>query len=188
MDKRLVAIAFLVLLLVPVGAQNAFAQICPLIPGCTTGNLYVADSNTVRQYDSTGALLNANFAPGVSSTRGIAFDSAGNLYVANLGLGTVEKYDSTGALLDASFITGLSLPTAIAFDSAGNLYVGNNGFDTVSQYDSAGTLLNANFVTGLSLPTTIAFDSAGNLYVVDAALNTVGQYDTETRTPAAPEP
>ncbi len=139
---------------------HAFAQLCPLT-GCLTGNLYVADSffDTVRQYNSAGVLLDANFITGLISANDIAFDSAGNLYVLDTGHQTVRQYDSAGTLLDANFITGLDNPRSFAFDSAGNLYVLDTGFGTVRQYDSAGALLDAKFITGLSNPRSIAFDS-----------------------------
>ena len=180
MNKWLPAIAFSVLLLVPGGAQNAFAQLCPLITGCTTGNLYVIDTNpfAIKQYNSAGTLLIADFASGLNVPFAIALDSAGNLYVADV-IGTVRQYNSAGTLLDANFITGgLVLPRSIVFDSAGKLYVGDVGANTVRQYNSAGTLLNQFFITGVPFPNSIAFDSAGNLYVADAGLQTVGQYSS----------
>jgi len=97
----------------------------------------------------------------------IAFDSAGNLYVADSSLGTVLQYDSTGNLLDAEFASGLDFPTSLAFDSAGNLYVANGRFGTVLQYDSTGNLLDAEFASGLDFPTSIAFDSNDYAYIVD---------------------
>ncbi len=118
MNKWLALIAFSVLLLVPVGAQNAFAQLCPLIPGCTTGNLYVGDDilDTVSQYNSAGTLLDADFITGLAGPGSIAFDSAGNIYVTDISLGTVRQYNSAGTLLDADFITSQSNPISKAFD------------------------------------------------------------------------
>ncbi len=171
-----------ILILGTLGTPHAFAQLCPIIPGCLTDNLYVLDSEVfkVKQYDSAGSLLNANFAPGLSSPTSIAFDSTGKFYVVDTGFDTVRQYNSAGSLLNANFITGLNLPTTIAFDSTGNLYVLDAAFNTVRQYNSAGSLLNANFAPGLNDPTTMAFDSTGNLYVADAAIFelTVKQYDS----------
>jgi len=154
-----------------------YAQLCPLT-GCLTGNFYVLDDNLgiVKQYDSTGALLDANFITGLISPTSMAFDSAGNLYIPEFNLGIVKQYDSTGALLDANFITGSGLSFSIAIDSAGNIYVSTG--TTVRKYDSTGALLDANFATGLSLAISIALDSAGNLYVADFILGTVRQYDS----------
>jgi len=159
--------------------NNQVNGLCPLIPGCATGNLYVADGIqlTVRQYDNAGTLLDATFITGLNEPVSIAFDSAGKLYVLDNNLNTVRQYNSAGGLLDAFFITGLSDPTSIAFDSNGFLYVADAGFDTVRLYDSAGDLLNANFITGLLSPSSIAFDSAGKLYVLDSFGTSAG-FDT----------
>jgi len=169
-----------ILILGTLGIPHSFAQLCPLVPGCLTDNLYVAGSffNAVRQFDSAGTLLDASFITGLSFPISIAFDSTGKLYVADLSLDTVRQYDSAGTLLDASFITGLSDPRGIAFDSTGKLYVVDFNLDAVLQYDSAGTLLDASFITGLSLPHSLAFDSTGNLYVADFSLDAVRQYDS----------
>src|SRR5262249_7516823 len=85
----------------------------------------VASSTSVAPFASSA----------VSYPSALAFDSAGNLYVANQGNGTVSQYSSTGTLINASYVSGLSGPTALAFDAAGNLYVAA-GSGTVSQYSS----------------------------------------------------
>ncbi|MCH7969402.1 MAG: NHL repeat-containing protein [Thaumarchaeota archaeon] len=175
-------------------SQDVFSQLCP-VTGCLTDNLYVSDFDldTVRQYDSDGNLIKADFITDLIGPRGIAFDSTGNLYVANAGVkifqaaaneGTIRQYDSAGTLIKADFITGLSNPGSIEFDSTGNLYVANLGVNpcacegTVGQYDSAGTLIKADFAPGLKFPQFIAFDSTGNLYVVDSTQSSVRQYDS----------
>jgi hypothetical protein len=66
---------------------------------------------------------------GLNLPSGLAFDSAGNLYEADLGTNTVKKFSSGGSLLDASFGIyppgmGLQAPRSLAFDRDGNLYIG----------------------------------------------------------------
>ncbi len=94
LKKLLVLIAFSVLLLVPVGAQNTFALLCNQIPGCTTDKLYlsVESDSSVKQFSSTGgAPLNGDFATGLSGPECIAFDSAGNLYVTDFNNHRIRK-------------------------------------------------------------------------------------------------
>ena len=58
----------------------------------------------------------------------MAFDSSGNLYVANGGAvsGTVSEF-TPGSTTPTATLTGLNGPEALAFDSSGNLYVANGG-------------------------------------------------------------
>ena len=69
------------------------------------------------------------FASGFETPDALAFDSAGNLYVANFGTyprgqDTVSEVTPSGVV--STFATGLTNPTGLAFDSAGNLYVAND--------------------------------------------------------------
>jgi DNA-binding beta-propeller fold protein YncE len=55
-----------------------------------------------------------------SDPAGLAFDKAGNLYVANGGQGTVSQVTPAGVVI--TFASGFSDPFSLAFDAAGNLY------------------------------------------------------------------
>ena len=97
----------------------------------------------------------------------LAFDSSGNLYVANAGSGTISKITSGGGVTLAWATVGTS-PVALAFDSSGNLYVANSGSTgTISKITSGGSVT----LTWASVgpyPNALAFDSSGNLYVANA--------------------
>ena len=103
----------------------------------------------------------STFASGFDSAAGMAFDSAGNLYVANFAGDTVSKVTPTGVV--STFATGFNRPSALAFD-AGNLYVANEYAGTVSKVTPAGVV--STFASGLDWPDALAFD-AGNLYVAN---------------------
>jgi len=78
---------------------------------------------------------------GMDSPMGLAFDSTGNLYVANQGSNTITRYDTSGNRIGTDFVPsnpGLSFVTGLAFDSVGNLYVTSSGNSTIHKYDSAG--------------------------------------------------
>ncbi|HTW23207.1 MAG TPA: hypothetical protein VMD78_06385, partial [Candidatus Baltobacteraceae bacterium] len=127
------------------------------------GNLYVADAllNRIRRIDATTGVI-TNYAgtgasgytgdggPATAATfsypTGIAFDSAGNMYVADSGNNVIRMIDNTpshnvttyafnglptfggdgGDALSAS----MQFPEQVAVDAAGNLFVGA-GYDNV---------------------------------------------------------
>jgi outer membrane protein assembly factor BamB len=91
---------------------------------------------------------------------GVAFDSSGNLYVANYYGDTVSEFDSGGNLITGSFAPGLNLPTGLAFDGSGNLYVANTDNNTVSEFDSSGNLIRTISGPGLNFPLLIAISPA----------------------------
>ena len=177
----------------------------------SVGNIYVADYETsdnggpgrVVVLSPTGALLHAfpNASSAATSSYqfafvlGVAVDSAGNIYVADLetsdngGLGRVVVLSATGALLHA-FPNASSAATSsyqfdtvaeVAVDSAGNIYVAdykttdNGGTGRVVVLSSTGALLHA-FPNTSSAATSsyqfdyvlgVAVDSVGNIYVAD---------------------
>jgi hypothetical protein len=120
------------------------------------------------------------FASGFDSPQGLAFDTAGNLYVANYNSGTVSKVTPTGTV--STFASGLGHPDGgLAFDAAGNLYVADFGNNLIRKVTPAGVV--STFVFNINNPAALAFDAAGNLYV--ANLGNTGQPQTVSKvTPA----
>ena len=105
------------------------------------------------------------FATGFSAPNGLAFDSAGNLYVANELSGTVSKVTPGGGVTP-DFATGFSRPKGLAFNPVDhNLYVADYGYGvgTVSKVTLGGGV--SAFASGLVNLTALVFDTAGNLYV-----------------------
>ena len=72
---------------------------------------------------------------------GLAFDSAGSLFVANYS-NNVVKFTATGGVLasTSSIFTssGVSNPYGLAFDSTGSLYLANDSNNTIEKYISTG--------------------------------------------------
>jgi len=155
--------------------QNLFIMLALL--GASTGTrgdtIYVSNvgTNYVTQFTSEGAgSVFANTGP---EPLGVAFDSAGNLYVGMPVSNTIVKFSSTGTSLGV-FANSGATPYALAFDSTGNLYVADAGDNTIVRITPGGSSsIFAN--TGLSYPSGLAFDSAGNLFVA----NGVGSYITK---------
>jgi hypothetical protein len=109
------------------------------------------------------------YATGFANPRGLAFDSAGTLYVADLGAGTISKVNSAGVV--TPFVSGLNTPVSLAFGAAGNLYVSSRDAGTVSQVTPAGAV--SPFASGFTSPQGMAFDASGNLYVSNFGGTTV---------------
>ena len=91
----------------------------------------------------------------IQGTLGLAFDAAGNLFVANASDGTVSKVTPGGTV--STFASGFTDPMALACDAAGNLYVANNIFNgrdknlsTISEVTPAGVV--STFATGSPNP------------------------------------
>ncbi len=97
----------------------------------------------------------------------LAFDSSGNLYVANVGNDTVEMFAPGSTTASATYSAGLDYPEALAFDSSGNLYVANYGNTTVEMFAPGSTTASATYSAGLDYPDALAIDSSGNLYVAN---------------------
>jgi sugar lactone lactonase YvrE len=136
--------------------------------------LYVSrdfPGDAVLEIDSATGHVTTFASTGLSQPQGLAFDSAGNLYVANAGNNTIEEFTPGG--VGSVFASGaaLSTPVGLAFDSAGNLYVANAGNNTIEKFTpgGVGSVFASNGTSGaaLSAPQGLAFDSLGNLYVAN---------------------
>src|SRR5207245_10812665 len=92
--------------------------------------------------------------------RTFAFDSAGNLWVADISNNRVLKY-----------------PATITTGEAATVVVGQGTFTT----ETSGTT-----ATTLNGPYTISFDSAGNLWVADKVNNSALKYAAPLTTGVAP--
>lgn len=130
------------------------------------GDLFVASDmgNFIYKFAAGSTTPAIYVDTGLSSPQGLAFDSHGNMYVANWTEGTITKI--TPQKVQSTFASGLNQPCGLAFDATGNLFVANtspyNVITEISPDDVQST-----FVTGLNNPQGIAFDSKGNLFVTD---------------------
>ncbi len=160
----------------------------------SSGNVYIADTsnNRVRKIDTSGNIntvagngTRGYSGDGAAATNaelwfpaGLAFDSSGNLYIADYGSATVRKLDTkgnittvagTGAFGDSgdggpATKATLGYPYSIAFDAAGNLYIADVGNLNIRKVDTSGNI--STYISGIT-PENIAMDSAGDIYYVD---------------------
>ena len=110
---------------------------------------------------------------GLKTPSQIAVDAAGNVYVADPGLGTVTMYpQGSGAVASTTTIgTGLTQPTGVAVDGAGDVFIADSGDGTVYEVPEGSKGLNAAgqlaLKTGLGTNLKLAVDGSGHLYVSD---------------------
>ena len=110
------------------------------------GEIVVADfpaspqPSTLLRFDAAGNPLGtfAGAAEGIVAPRDLAFDVAGNLYVADNA--AVLVLDGSGSPLP-SITQGLTKALALAFDGSGHLFVSNRisgGASEILEYSPAG--------------------------------------------------
>jgi sugar lactone lactonase YvrE len=143
-----------------------------------TGNLYESDNqhNFITEISPDGGSYEP--AGRLNSPQGLAFDKAGNLYVANFGNGTpgsgyIEKYTTTSPLnwVGSVFASGLYDPCGLAFDSAGDLFATSRGATNNLIYEFSPAGAESVFAsTGLNAPEFIAVQATPEPSVLMLAL------------------
>jgi DNA-binding beta-propeller fold protein YncE len=118
---------------------------------------------------------------------GIAVDSAGHVFVGELGNDRIQKFDANGTFLtkwggpgsgDGQF----NGPDGLAVDASGNVYVADLMNNRVQKFDGSGTFLTKWGSSGagdgqFSYPDAVAVDASGNVYVTEFFGNRVQKFD-----------
>jgi len=156
------------------------------------GALYIADRDgqRIRRIDPSGTIgtvagtgvagYSGDNGPAttaqLTNPRGVAVDSAGNLYIGDSDNGRIRRVDGTGTI--TAFATANS-PYIMAIDAAGNIYFGDGTY--VRRASAAGvvTILAGTGTRGFSgdggpataaqvtWPVGAGVDALGNVYVAD---------------------
>jgi sugar lactone lactonase YvrE len=183
------------------------------------GNIYIADltNNVVEKVNTSGVIsifagtgtagFSGDGGPATSadlnSPQGIAFDSSGNVYIADRNNNVVRKVSTSGVITTfAGTGTGgfsgdggpatsaeLASPVDVAFDPSGNLYIAdrtNVRVRTVSALTGVITTIAGNGTVGFAgdggpatsaefgnLMQDITVDGHGNVFIADAANNRI---------------
>lgn len=165
----------------------------------STGNLYVFNGGFVFK-SSNGVLANVLGSATFSNSSNIppaaaAMDSAGNLYIADLGFNQIRKiangtittvagtgvpgFNGDGGPATSAQLTG---PRGVAVDAAGDLYISDTGNQRIRKVSNGAITTVAGggpAVPGLgdngpataallNYPFGVAVDRAGNIYIEDA--------------------
>jgi len=169
--------------LLGIGCSHSYAQIITTVAGTNMVSGYSGDGGP-----STAALID--------NPRGVAIDSAGNVYIADHFNFVIRKISTNGIITtvagngtsgnsgDGGPATSAQLyyPIAVAVDKAGNLYIAEDDGAVVRKVNTAGiisTYAGSFFNQGYSgdggpaaaarlyTPRSIAVDPAGNVYIFD---------------------
>jgi len=176
-------------------------------------NLYIVDKDNgrIRKVAASSGIITTvagsagnayagDGGPAVSASmnvpNGIAFDSSGNMFIADTANNVVRKVNSSGTISTVagngfSAYSGdggpatsasLSLPTSVAFDAAGNLYIADSNNSCIrlvtpdqNIHTFAGQCSYALFVgdggpaiqAKLNKPYSVAVDAYGSVYISD---------------------
>ena len=138
-------------------------------------NLFVTGWSSGSVYEYTPGGSRSTFASGISNPAGLAFDRAGNLFVASRDeVGSSAIYEFTPGGVQSTFATGLNNPNGLAFNSAGMLFESDYGSGNIYEYTPGG--VRSTFATGLVNPYGMAFNGAGNLFVGDQGSGCIYEY------------
>jgi sugar lactone lactonase YvrE len=176
----------------------------------SVGNMYVADdgNNTIRVVTPGGAVKTLAGLAGTSGSgdgtgtdarfngpNGIAVDSAGNVYVADMYNHTIRKVSPGGAVTTLAGLAGSGgsddgvgsaarfyYPAGVAVDGKGNVFVADSYNFTIRMVTPAGVVTTlggapgtdagyardgAGYSARFRIPQGVAVDSAGNLFIAD---------------------
>ncbi len=179
-------------LLPPYAAQTSCpvtVSFAPLAAGNVSATLVMLGANNTLlasvPLDGSGIGAAVQSLPAAQSTIGaksslknpsqMAVDAAGNLYVADSGLGEVEMFpaNSGSGTAGTPVGTGLKAPTGVAVDGAGDVFIADSGSVYEVPESDTGAGLNAKsqitLKSGLGSPVQLAADGLGNLYISDAS-------------------
>jgi streptogramin lyase len=119
-----------------------------------------------------------NFAPSGSNFNepfGVAIDSSGHVWAANLNGNTVTALNNNGTLFGNFAPTGsnFNIPIGVAIDSSGRVWVTNNGggptgLGTVTALNNDGSF-DLNNSSDFDGPGGVAIDGSGHVWVANAA-------------------
>jgi trimeric autotransporter adhesin len=146
-----------------------------------SGNISTFAGNGIQGFSGEGGPANSG---SLSLPTGIAFDTAGNLYITDQGNQRIRKVGLDGNIrtiagTGQSGFSGdgasalqatMQNPAGIRADANGNVYFADSGNNRVRKIDTTGkisTVFGDGTTATLNNPKDIALDSQGNLYVSD---------------------
>jgi hypothetical protein len=182
------------------GGSSAGATVAPsgVAVNRTTGDIYVCDgfpertSGIVQKFNASGVFQLAWGTAGsgngqfLNGAGGVAVDSAGNVYVTDLGNHRVEKFTSGGGFIMSWGGAGsgngqFGGPQGIAIDSTDNVYVADTGNHRIQKFNTSGTFVTKWGTNGtgdgqFDSPNGVSVDGLGDVYVADTNNNRIQKF------------
>jgi len=178
----------------------------------SNGNLFIADlgNNCIREVDTSGIIrtvagngTNGYSGDGGPATlaqlsypSGVAFDSNGNMFIADSSNHRIRKVDVLGNITTVAGdgtmgSSGINKPVGLTFDINGNLYIAEQDNCHIRKLDTFGNLSTVAGKDGIGYsgdfepaidallywPCDVAFDNSGNMYISDSNNNRIRKVD-----------
>lgn len=187
------------------------------------GNLIFADrgNHRIRKVDAFGIVTtiagngtlgySGDGGPATAASMyepgGLAFDVAGNLYIADIGNSVIRRVNTSGIIATVAGTAGtfafsgdggpataaaLNSPRGVLVDGIGNIYIADTGNQRVRKVDNSGvitTIAGGGVLFGENVPATsarlpgpraVAFDLSGNLLISVAQQGRVRRVNLST--------
>lgn len=175
------------------------------------GDLYIADTGNhrIRKLTLSTGIITTVAGNGIADFLGdnglatsaalslpsaVAFDSSGNLYIADAGNNRIRKITAATGVITTIAGNGpvtFSFPQAIVIDHSDNIYVADTSHHVIRKIDTAGGIqtIAGNGSRGfagdngtataaqLASPNGVALDSGGNLFIADSGNKRIRKVD-----------
>jgi sugar lactone lactonase YvrE len=130
-------------------------------------NVFVSNYSNGNIYKITPSGVQSVFASGMDFPDGLAFNSAGDMFVANTANNSGPGYitEITPGGTQSTFASGID-PHGLAFNSSGDLF--QVDYDSGNIYEYTPNGVQSTFASGFDLPLSVAINSAGDLFVSDS--------------------
>ena len=159
----------------PNGTQSTFASgfATTSLAFNSQGDLFAGSGSSILEFTPGGTRTTFATLEFQQEIKGLAFNSAGNLFVSESALSMSAIFEYTPGGVQSTFATVVGAPTGMAFNGADNLFA-VNASGIIYQFTPNGT--RSTFATGTEGTEGLAFNSAGDLFEADRLNGTIFEY------------
>ncbi len=156
-----------------VGRMLCAAAVLLPVRSVQAQNLFVSNyTSTGPVYEFTPGGGQCTFVSGLPYSEGLAFNSAGDLFVGMQNNGDIYEYATGGSR--STFATGLNGPWGMAFNSSGVMFEADGDSGHIYEISPGGQ--KTTFASGLDYPLALAFNNQGDLFESDWGSGDIYEY------------